>query len=262
MTPSSNPSTTGSAAANTVLRATGISYSYGSQQALYDVSLTLAPGELVVLVGRNGAGKSTLLRCLAGWSRASEGEVEVCGLSLRRSEREIRRHLVLVPDVPHFYDELTAWEHLQLVGELHRVVGWAGRAEKALRRLGLWESRHAFPSGLSRGMRYKLALCIALSTKPQVMLLDEPFGPLDPVSAQFLWEELVLLCQGGLGILLSSHQLPEGVEPDRYIIMEQGEVLASGTPEGLRTAYSLASDAAFHQVLRAAIEEWEADQGD
>ncbi|MHB1417090.1 MAG: ABC transporter ATP-binding protein [Chloroflexota bacterium] len=245
-----------------VLRATGVSYVYGSRQALVSVSLTVKLGELVAVVGRNGAGKSTLLRCLAGWSRMAEGEVTILGMSLRSAERELRRHLVLVPDVPHFYDELTAWEHLQLVGQIHGVEDWAARAERSLRRFGLWASRHAFPAELSRGMRYKLALCVALAIKPEVMLLDEPFGPLDPVSAQFLWEELRLLCRDGMAILLSTHQLPPGVEPDRYVMMEQGEVLAVGTPADLRGDYALAADASFSHVLRAAIEEWESEQDD
>ena len=96
-----------------LLRVQGLGYKYGSFHALSDVSFRAGAGELIALVGRNGAGKSTLLRCIAGWSRASEGEVQVMGQALAENERQAREHVVLLPDTPPFYDELTAWEHLQ-----------------------------------------------------------------------------------------------------------------------------------------------------
>ena len=249
------------AAEDQALIAVGVSYIYDTFEALHDVSLTISPGELVVLVGRNGAGKSTLLRCLAGWSQPSDGEITVCGLALPDDEREVRRRLVLVPDVPRFYAELTAWEHLQLVGRLNRSPDYPQQAERLLRRFGLWQSRHAFPSGLSRGMRYKLALCTALLVRPRLLLLDEPFGPLDPVSALFLWEDLLRMRTEGLGILISSHQLPAGAVPDRYVILEQGEVLACDSPAALRTTYRLDDAGGVDDILRAAVTAWEAKQG-
>ena len=85
----------------------------------------------------------------------------------------------------------------------------------------------------SRGMRYKLALCLGLLLEPALLLLDEPLGPLDPLSVDYLWGELVRYQKLGMGILLSSHQMPEGIQPDRYLVMEQGQMPLQGTPEAL-----------------------------
>src|SRR5919201_1640831 len=191
-----------------VLEAANVSYAYGSFWAVSRVSLHVQAGELVALIGRNGAGKSTLLRCLAGWTPVRVGEVRVLGLPVARAERAIREHVVLVPDTPPFYDELSAWEQLQFVAQVGRLLHWRDRAEELLRRFGLWSQRQALPLAFSRGMRYKLALCLSLLVAPHLLLLDEPFGPLDPVSADRLWDDLCVYRDTGMGILLSSHQLP------------------------------------------------------
>ena len=102
-----------------------------------------------------------------------------------------RSHIVLVPDTPPFYDELTAWEHLQFNAQAHRLRRLGGAAPKTCSTAtGLLNNKDAFPFSFSRGMRYKLALCMGLLVEPKILLLDEPLGPLDPVSADELWIEL------------------------------------------------------------------------
>ena len=95
------------------------------------------------------------------------------------------------------------------------ATGKAGR--DLLDRYGLLTNRDAFPFAFSRGMRYKLALCMALLVEPRILLMDEPLGPLDPVSADELWIELNRHRNDGMTILLSSHQLPQEAHPDRYL---------------------------------------------
>lgn len=210
-----------------------LSYQYGYSPALHDISFSLAAGELSVLIGRNGAGKSTLLRCIAGWTQATRGDIHLQGRPINQHERWLRRHVVLIPDMPPFYEELTAWEHLQMVAQLHRLTDWEKMAETLLTNFGLWSNRESFPFMFSRGMRYKLALCLGLLLEPALLLLDEPLGPLDPLSVDYLWGELVRYQKRGMGILLSSHQMPEGIHPDRYLVMEQGQMPLQGTPEAL-----------------------------
>jgi ABC-2 type transport system ATP-binding protein len=204
-----------------VLAVKEVGYRYGQNWALRDVSFSLDRGTLTVLAGRNGAGKSTLLRCLAGWAQPTRGEVELLGVPMYSFERQARARVLLVPDTPPFYDELTEWEHVQFIAQANRLTGWQAPAESWLRQFGLWAARDAYPFSLSRGMKYKLALCLALMLTPPLLLLDEPLGPLDPVSAGLLWDELERRRDAGMTILLSSHQTPP-VDPDRYLLMENG----------------------------------------
>lgn len=238
-----------------LLKVTDVGYRYGSFHALSEVSMEVkgGKGELIALVGRNGAGKSTLLKCIAGWTRPTDGEVLLMGERIDHNERFVRSQIVLVSDTPPFYDELTAWEHLQFNAQAHRLLEWEEHAEDLLDRYGLLNNRDAFPFTFSRGMRYKLALCMGLLIGPKMLLLDEPLGPLDPVSADELWVELNRHRDEGMTILLSSHQLPPGAMPDRYFLMEQGEVIGQGTPDQLRKKFNLTGDLTLDTLLRAAI---------
>ncbi len=238
---------------SSVLGVKQVSYRYGSLYALSNITFEVEAGQLISMVGRNGAGKSTLLRCIAGWTQSTDGEIHIMGKLLKQYERSIREHVVLVPDTPPFYDELTAWEHLQFNAQLHGWRDWEDEAEDLLQRYGLYANRDAFPFTFSRGMRYKLALCMALLIDPQILLLDEPLGPLDPVSADDLWNELNRHRNEGMTILLSSHQLPQQSHPDRYYIMEGGELIAQGTPDELRTSLQVDGELTLDTLLRSAI---------
>lgn len=230
-----------------------VSYQYATQLALNDVSFQLHRGEIGALIGRNGAGKSTLLRCLGAWTRPTGGKIRLLGRELAENERWARGQLVLVPDTPSFYDDMTAWEHLQFIAQAHRVADWQREAERMLERFGLAGSRDAIPLNFSRGMRYKLALCMAMLPRPTLLLLDEPFGPLDPVSADELWDVLVDAANEQIGVLLSSHQLPPDASLDRYIVLEQGALIADDTPDDLRAAFELPEEYSLDDLLRAAL---------
>lgn len=238
-----------------LLQVSKLRYGYGRDLILDDVSFQLDAGELVVLAGRNGAGKSTLLRCIAGWTRASAGTITVAGLPLQESEREARRQLILVPDMPVFYDALTAWEHLQFVARANRLPDWEPQAEELMRHFGLWEDRDDIPDTYSRGMRYKMALCLALLVEPPMLLLDEPLGPLDALSADQLWHDLLVYRDAGMAVLLSSHQLPSDVQPDRYMLIEQGRLLVAGTPAELQRRLGVSAHPTLEALLRAAVVE-------
>jgi ABC-2 type transport system ATP-binding protein len=247
MTENSNSSS------STLLSVSNLSYVYGAFHALSEVSFDTTSGQLISLVGRNGAGKSTLLKCIAGWTKPTDGSITIKGKLVNQQEREIREYVVLVPDTPPFYDELTAWEHLQLVAQLNGWQNWEDEADELLYRYGLLVNKSAYPFTFSRGMRYKLALCMALLIEPELLLLDEPLGPLDPVSADDLWQELNKHRANGMTILLSSHQLPAEAHPDRYIVMEGGQVIADGTPDDLRQRFNLDQFISLDNLLRSAI---------
>ena len=236
-----------------LLRLTDISYTYGSYLAVNQVSFEVEAGELAVLAGRNGAGKTTLLRCIAGWNQITRGQVDLMGKSIYQAERAVRRNLILIPDTPPFYNDLTVGEHLQFMAQVNRLAKWRDTAQDLLKRFGLTANQTALPAALSRGQRYKLALCMALLVDPQILLLDEPFGPLDPFSAHQLWDDLWARRGRGKTVLLSSHQSPLNVRPDRYLFMEGGSLVADGTPDDLKDVLQADSNS-LDDLLRATIE--------
>lgn len=189
-----------------LLTASELSRSYGKFQALAPVDLALRGGEITALTGPNGAGKTTLLLCLSGLLRPSTGEIKVEGFDLYRQERPAKTRLAFVPDVPRFYQELTAWEHLRFIALAHSAgEGFERRAESLLREFDLWRDRDGYPHNFSRGQRLKLGLLLALIRPFRVLLLDEPTSALDPDSAALLVKKLHWLRQDGQAVLLSTH---------------------------------------------------------
>jgi ABC-2 type transport system ATP-binding protein len=207
-----------------LLRVTELNYEYGATHVLSNVNMELRDGKIALIVGRNGAGKSTLLRCLAGWTWPNAGTVEIRDKTLTREDRTFRRHVILVPDTPDFYDELTAWDHLQFAAQLHGIQDWEQDAMTLLENYGLEEHAGAFPFTFSRGMRYKLALCVAFLIGPDLLLLDEPFGPLDATSVQWLWDDLKHYREQGKSVLLSSHALPNDEKPNAIFLLHNQTV--------------------------------------
>lgn len=216
-----------------MLQVTGLSYQYGASSVLSNLSFELDDGTLAALVGRNGAGKSTLLRCLAGWTVPAGGTIAIGGQS---GAQQRRKQVILVPDTPDFYDELTAWDHLQLVSQLYRVTDWQERSRALLEEFQLVDERLAFPFTFSRGMRYKLAVCMALLVQPPLLLLDEPFGPLDSHASRLLWRHLQGYRAGGKSALFSSHILPDEGRPDLFLLLRGQQV----TPLAATEVISLA----------------------
>jgi len=208
------------------LLATRLSRQFDHFQALAPTTLELEPGTLTLLTGPNGAGKSTLLLCLSGLLRPSSGSVHICGYDLFGEEREAKRRLAYVPDVPRFYAELTAWEHIHFIRCAHQVdKRLKGQVEPILKDFGLWDAKSLFPHNLSRGMRLKLGIVLGLIRPFEVLLLDEPTSALDAESIPVLIRYLTGVREQGKAILLATHN-PElfSSQADRILSMAAGEV--------------------------------------
>jgi ABC-2 type transport system ATP-binding protein len=208
-----------------LLSASELSRTYGKFQALAPIQLDLRAGEVVTLTGANGAGKTTLLLCLSGLLRPTTGRISIEGFDLYLNEREAKSRLAFVPDVPRFYPELTAWEHLRFIALAHSATdGFDTRAEKLLREFDLWEARDLYPQSYSRGMRLKLGLLLALIRPFRVILLDEPTSALDPDSVGLVEQKVTDLRAAGAAVLLSTHS-PELAQrlADRNLHMVHGQ---------------------------------------
>lgn len=210
------------------LQVRDLAFGYGDVPVWEGVSFSLAPGEVAFLTGPNGAGKSTLFRCLAGWLAPHEGEIRLLGSPFTGRTRLEPGTLSFVPDVPTFYDDLTAVEHLELVLAANRADAARPRAEGLIERFGLTGRETLPPSSYSRGMREKLALVLALALRPRVLLLDEPHGPLDREASLVLSEELVAAAHEGTAVLLSCHHDVPGLVPDLSLELADGELGVAG----------------------------------
>lgn len=201
----------------------------GRAEAVSGVSLRVERGSVHGLLGPNGAGKTTTLKMLLGLVRPSGGTFEICGLA--SDAPGARARLGFLPEQPYFPPLLRASEVLVMHGRLLGLESSliARRSEELLRKVGLEDAARTRLNRFSRGMLQRLGLAQALLGSPEVMVLDEPAGGLDPVGQRDVRTIIMELRDQGVGVLLSSHQLSE-VEAicDRVTIMNRGVVAAVG----------------------------------
>ena len=208
------------------LEVQNISYKYGSYQALRETSFTVNNGEIVMISGSNGAGKTTLMLCLGGLLLPTSGKVAVDGYDLYQRERSAKRRLSFLPDFPHFYQELTTWEHIRFVALAHSAEkGFEKRADSLLSEFDLSDVRDMYPHALSRGMRLKLGIILCLIRPFSVLLMDEPTSALDPEGTAVLCEKLSDLRANGAVIIITTHDLSlASVLGGRTVRMQRGHI--------------------------------------
>ena len=215
----------------------GLTRRFGRTEAVSDVTLSVASGEIVGFLGENGAGKTTTLRCVSGLLAADAGRITVAGADLTREPRVARARLGFVPDRPLLYDKLSAREFLAFVAALYDLPAEPAerRAEELLARLELSPHAARTIDGYSLGMRQKTSIAAALLHSPPLLLLDEPLNGLDPAATRTLKDLLREHAAAGGGVLVSTHLLDVAERLcDRVVILRHGRVLAQGTLAELR----------------------------
>ena len=223
------------ASAPAALLASGLGKRYGSVVALDQVGLSVAPGELVGLVGANGAGKSTLVKIACGLVRPTSGTVTIYGSPAR--SREARRRLGYLAELFRFPGWCTAAEVLALHQRLAGSAGGQSERDELLQLVGLGDVARRRVEGMSKGMQQRLGIAQALVGEPKLLLLDEPTSALDPAGRRAIRTVLLGLRDRGISVLLNSHLLGE-VERvcDRVVILVGGRVVADGRPDELTHA--------------------------
>jgi ABC-2 type transport system ATP-binding protein len=200
-----------------MLRLEGLGRRFGDFWAVRDVSLEVAPGEVLGLLGTNGAGKTTTVRLLAALIEPSEGRAWVDGLEVREAPDEIRRRIGILTETPGLYDKLSAERNLDYFGRLYRLPASvrAERIDRWMRLLGIWDRRTEPAGTFSKGMRQKLAIARALLHEPRVLFLDEPTAGLDPEAAFIVREAIAALRGEGRTIILCTPQPRRGRPAER-----------------------------------------------
>ncbi len=207
-----------------VARLRNVTKRFRGQVALDDVSLEVASGVVVALLGENGAGKTTSLRILLGLLQPDSGAAEVLGLDSRTQGDEIRRRVGYVPERPTLYEWMTIAEIGWFAAGFYRD-GYLAKYRDLVREFELPEDRKI--KELSKGMRAKVALALGMAHEPEVLILDEPTSGLDPLVRREFLESMVDVAATGRTVLLSSHQIGE-VErvADVVAILREGKLVA------------------------------------
>lgn len=216
-----------------------VSKSFAEGAALHEVSLTVPAGQFVALIGASGAGKTTLLKTINGLIAPDTGGVRVDGEAAGAvAPHELRRRIGYVFQDVGLFPHMSVAEN---IGVTPRLLGWpaaeiAGRVRELLDLVAL---PAAFadrpPSALSGGQRQRVGVARALAAKPRIMLMDEPFGALDPVTRDALGADYRRLHDGlGLTTVMVTHDVNEALLlTDRVVVLEAGRVVADGAPAQL-----------------------------
>ncbi len=230
------------ATAASPLRITGLTKRFGDKLALDNLSLAVPPGACYGLVGPNGSGKSTTMRTVVGLSRPDAGTVEVCGIRTDHDVIGVRRAMGVILDPLQLFERLSAREFVDTIGALRQLdpkVATA-RANEMFDVLQVSDDADRPIAGYSHGMRKKTALVAALLHRPQLVMLDEPFEGVDPVSTRAMRTMLDRFRSGGGTIILSTHVM-DVVERvcDHIGVIQAGRIVASGPIDEVRNGRRL-----------------------
>ncbi len=198
--------------------ARGVTRRFGDFTAVCAVDLAVGPGEVVGLLGANGAGKTTLIRLLLGLLRPSSGTIRLFG---SQPSIETRRRVGYVPQTLGLYAGLTVAENWAFTAAAFRITvpvpdsiaGW----------------RHEVVGGLPLGAQRQVAFAVALSHRPELLILDEPTSGVGPLGRVRLWEDIRRAAGQGAGVLVTTHNMEEAEQCDRLVVMAAGKAVARGT---------------------------------
>ena len=241
----------------------GVTKYYGPKWALGPVSFEIAQGDTVGFLGLNGVGKTTLLRILACGLRPSSGTVRIDGLDALREPHEVRKRVGYLPETPPVYGDMTVGDYLAFAGRIKGMSreAVARRVPEVEEHARVSEVHGVLARHLSQGYRQRVGVAQAIIHDPELLILDEPTHDLDPVQIMEM-RGMIQELKDSHTILISSHILPEISETcDRLLVLNDGEIVASGTEaelgEGLLRSRRLAvtvradADAGDAQPTRA-----------
>jgi ABC-2 type transport system ATP-binding protein len=235
----------------------------GGIEAVRDIDLTIARGEVFGFLGPNGAGKTTTVRMLCTLLPPTAGRATVAGLDVARDAAEVRKRIGVALQEIGLDPVQTGRELLQLQCGLYGITGQRGRerSEELLELVGMTEAADRRTKTYSGGMKRRLDLASALVHSPDVLFLDEPTTGLDPASRLTVWEEVRRINADGATIFLTTQYLEEADQLcDRLAIIDGGRIVAEGTPEELKAemghdVVSVALDGADQAATEAGLRE-------
>jgi ABC-2 type transport system ATP-binding protein len=210
---------------------------FGSFLAVNRISFEVAPGEIFGFLGPNGSGKSTTIRMLCGILAPTGGTGTVAGYDLRTAAEQIKAHIGYMSQKFSLYEDLTVEENIDFYSDIYRIAPEKkpGRKAWVLEMAGLTAHRQARTAILSGGWKQRLALGCAVLHEPPIVFLDEPTSGVDPNSRRQFWDLIYELAGQGVTVFVTTHYMEEAEYCDRIGLIHRGELIATGTPQRLKT---------------------------
>jgi ABC-2 type transport system ATP-binding protein len=217
-----------------ILQVEGLNVSYGSFQAVKDVSFKVNAGEIFGFLGPNGAGKTSTLSAVEGLLKPTSGEISIAGNNIMKQPLQAKANMGVQLQATSFQPELNITEIIKLYAGIYGVSLTSEKLNSILQDIKLEESASKKFGQLSGGQQQRVSLVLATIHDPVLVLLDEPTSGLDPQSRRQLWERIEAIREKGHGVLLTTHSMEEAEAVcDRIAIIDHGRVIAINTPGAL-----------------------------
>ena len=212
---------------------------FGSFTAVDHISLKVKSGEIFGFLGPNGAGKSTTIRMLCGILTPTSGNGKVGGFDIYRESEEIKQTIGYMSQKFSLYEDLRVEENLDFYSGIYRLSKEIKqrRKEWALQMAGLKDRRSSLTGTLAGGWKQRLALGCAILHEPSILFLDEPTSGVDPLSRRRFWDLIYEMAGKGVTVFVTTHYMDEAEYCDRLALINQGRIVALGTPAELKTRY-------------------------
>ncbi len=236
------------------ISASHLTKTFGDFTAVNDVSFNIFEGEIVGILGPNGAGKTTTLRLLTGLFKLEEGEkgeggqVKIFDDNLTDHQIKCKIKFGIVPEISNAHSDFTVLQNLDFSGKLYGLSkkDIKLRSQLLLARFGLIDKSHAKTKTLSKGLKQRANLCLALLHEPSILILDEPTNGLDPFSIKIMRNQILDFNKAGKTILITTHDMKEAQTIcDRILIMNKGKIIADASPDTLRKNFKSLSTIIF-----------------
>lgn len=211
-------------------------FSYGKRLVLNHLSIEIPTGQIFGLLGANGSGKTTLLKLIVGLLKPNSGSVQVFG---ERPSTKFAERIGYMPQLSAVYQELSVQENVDFFASMYGSFDKRARqqaVERTIATVGLTERRRDSVLSLSGGMRQRVSLAIALVHSPSLLMLDEPTVGLDPELRASFWQHFRELADQSSTLVLSSHTMDDAAHCDHLIFLQEGHIVADGSPSGLKAA--------------------------
>ena len=222
---------------------------FGSLVAVNDVSFEINQGEIVGILGPNGAGKTTTIRLLTSvFQLENNAKIEIFGDDITHNPTKYKNNFGIVPEISNAFSDYSVWQNLMFSGGIYGISKdeIEKRSKKLLTQFNLIDKVYSKTKTLSKGLKQRLNLCLALLHDPPILILDEPTSGLDPISVNLMRNQILKLKEEGKTILITTHDMREAQNMcDRILIMNKGKIIADESPDTLREQFKSTSTILF-----------------